>query len=98
MKTKKYGKNTNETEIKLRCSAIQSEDAFMNIKRLNIKFMSKFDDDYWVFTTRHNIKYLDKIKSIKMIKELIKFKDKQMGIKADLKRCWNSNNNFLKGA
>ena len=72
-KTKKYGKATNQTDIKLECSAVMANDIHINLKHIFIKNIVKIDDNNWLFTIRHDDKYLDKIKKMATAEELIVF-------------------------
>ena len=69
-KTKKYGKTTHQTDIKLKCNAIQAEDVHMNVKHVFVKSIVKVDDNNWLFTIRHDEKYLDKIREMTAVEEL----------------------------
>jgi len=69
-KTKRYGKTTYQSDITLLCNAIQANDIHMTMKNIFVKNIVKVDEKHWLFTIRHDEKYIKEISKMITAEEL----------------------------
>lgn len=72
MKSIRYGETTFQTDIKLDGTREQAEQAFQNLKKITVKFVS-FKKDYIELRLLHDERYNNDVKNLKTLEDLLSF-------------------------